>query len=474
MTDFRASGEAAPIESIDQLVEEFHNSAKPRERWTIGTEYEKLAVDPHTGRATPFSGARGIERLLRELAERFSWEPQEENGRTIALRRGNASITLEPGGQVELSGEPYRTLHETRDELATHVRELSEIGRELGIAFLGLGMQPVSTLDEIEWVPKQRYAIMRDYMLRVGSMGHRMMKQTATVQANIDYADERDAMRKLRLGMATSPIVNAVFANSCISEGGVNGQLSFRGHIWTDTDRARCGLLPFAFRADASFADYVSWALDVPLYFVLRKDRYRTEVTGVPFRRFLDTGLDGEPATLDDWRLHLTTLFPEVRLKGYLEIRSADSQPPDRVLAVPALVKGMLHETDCLDAVDDLVKRWSFDECTALYRDVTRGGMRARMKGIPVLDLARELYTIAEVGLRRQKEVDAEGRDERVYLDPIREYLSAGRSPAEMTLERWSKASTGRIDALIRDNAFPASPSENRLETLRKEADKES
>jgi glutamate--cysteine ligase len=474
MTDFRASGEAAPIESIDQLVEEFHNSAKPRERWTIGTEYEKLAVDPHTGRATPFSGARGIERLLRELAERFAWEPQEENGRTIALRRGNASITLEPGGQVELSGEPYRTLHETRDELATHVRELSEIGRELGIAFLGLGMQPVSTLDEIEWVPKQRYAIMRDYMLRVGSMGHRMMKQTATVQANIDYADERDAMRKLRLGMATSPIVNAVFANSCISEGGVNGQLSFRGHIWTDTDRARCGLLPFAFRADASFADYISWALDVPLYFVLRKDRYRTEVTGVPFRRFLDTGLDGEPATLDDWRLHLTTLFPEVRLKGYLEIRSADSQPPDRVLAVPALVKGMLHETDCLDAVDDLVKRWSFEECTALYRDVTRGGMRARMKGIPVLDLARELYTIAAEGLRRQKEVDAEGRDERVYLDPIREYLSAGRSPAEMTLERWSKASTGRIDALIRDNAFPASPSENRLETLRKEADKES
>jgi glutamate--cysteine ligase len=324
MTDFRESGEAAPIESIDQLVDEFHQAGKPRDRWTIGTEYEKLAVDPRTGQAIGFSGARGIETLLRELAERFDWEPQEESGRTIALRRAHASITLEPGGQVELSGEPYRTLHETREELATHVHELATVGGELGIAFVGLGMQPVSTLDGIEWVPKQRYAIMRDYMPRVGTLGHRMMKQTATVQANIDYADEADAMRKLRIGMATAPIVNAIFANSCISENRLNGQLSYRGYIWTDTDRARCGLLPFAFRPGASFRDYVDWALDVPLYFVLRGGRYRTEVTGVPFRRFLDTGLDGQRATLDDWRLHLTTLFPEVRLKGYIELRSAD------------------------------------------------------------------------------------------------------------------------------------------------------
>src|SRR5262245_19520223 len=458
MTDFRASGQAAPIESIDQLVEEFHGSAKPRERWTIGTEYEKLAVDPWTGGAVSFSGPRGIETLLRELAERFAWEPQEENGRTVALRRGRASITLEPGGQVELSGEPYRTLHETRDELAAHVCELSAVGHELGIVFLGLGIQPVSTLDEIEWVPKQRYAIMRDYMPRVGSMGHRMMKQTATVQANIDYADERDAMRKLRIGMATSPIVNAIFANSCISDGGSNGQLSFRGHIWTDTDRARCGLLPFAFRRDASFADYVSWALDVPLYFVLREGSYRTEVTGVPFRRFLDTGLDGEPATLDDWRLHLTTLFPEVRLKGYLELRSADSQPPSRVLAVPALVKGIFHEPDCLDAADDLVKRWGFDECAALYREVTRGGMRARMKGIGVLDLARELHAIADEGLRRQRELDSEGRDERLYLEPIREFVSGGRSPAQIAADRWSRALTGRVEGLLAENAFPEIP----------------
>ena len=472
MTDFRASGEAAPIESIDQLVEEFHDSAKPRERWAIGTEYEKLAVDPRTGRAVPFSGPRGIERLLVELAERFAWEPQEEHGRTIALRRGKASITLEPGGQVELSGEPYRSLHDTRDELATHVRELSEVGRDLGIVFLGLGMQPFSRLDDIEWVPKPRYAIMREYMLRVGSMGHRMMKQTATVQANVDYADEHDAMRKLRVGMAIAPIVNAIFANSCISEGDVNGQLSFRGHVWTDTDPARCGLLPFAFRRDATFEDYVGWALDVPLYFVLRAGRYRTEVTGVPFRRFLESGLDGQPATLDDWRLHLTTLFPEVRLKGYLELRSTDSQPPARVLAVPALVKGIFHEGDCLDAVEDMVRRWTYDGCTALYRDVTRGGMRARMQGILVRDLARELHAIADEGLKRQGDRDAVGRDERIYLDPLREYLEAGRSPADLTLEGWAEGPTGRIERLVAESGFPRKSPENHLETLPRQADK--
>ncbi|HJW69421.1 MAG TPA: glutamate--cysteine ligase [Candidatus Binatia bacterium] len=458
MTDFRESGEAAPIESIDQLVDEFHQAGKPRDRWTIGTEYEKLAVDPRTGRAVGFSGARGIETLLRELAERFGWEPQEESGRTIALRRARASITLEPGGQVELSGEPYRTLHETREELATHVHELATVGGELGIAFVGLGMQPVSTLDEIEWVPKQRYAIMRDYMPRVGTLGHRMMKQTATVQANIDYADEADAMRKLRIGMATAPIINAIFANSCISENRLNGQLSYRGYIWTDTDRARCGLLPFAFRPGASFRDYVDWALDVPLYFVLRGGRYRTEVTGVPFRRFLDTGLDGQRATLDDWRLHLTTLFPEVRLKSYIELRSADSQPPGRVLGLPALVKGVFYEPDCLDAADDLVKRWSFSDCRSLYADVTRSGMKARLKGIPVLELARELCSIAEEGLRRQAVLDGEGRDERLYLEPVRELLSAGRAPAQVIAERWSGPWKEQIPPLVADSGFPATP----------------
>src|SRR2546422_1011032 len=241
MTDFRASAEPVPIESIEQLVEQFHLAGKPRERWKVGAEYEKLAVDRRTGRATPFSGPRGIEAILRALAERFGWEPEEEDGRTVALARGEASITLEPGGQLEFSGAPFTTLHETRQELSTHVREVVSVGEEFGVAFLGLGIQPLSGPEDIEWVPKQRYRIMAPYMAKVGTLGQRMMKQTATVQVNIDYADERDAMRKLQLGQRIGPLVNAMFANSSISEGRLNGYMSYRAHIWTDTDRARCG-----------------------------------------------------------------------------------------------------------------------------------------------------------------------------------------------------------------------------------------
>jgi glutamate--cysteine ligase len=437
MTDFHASAHATPIENVDQLVELLHRAGKPRDRWRIGTEYEKVGVDRQTGRAARFSGPRGIEALLRGLAERYGWEPKEENGRTVALARGGASITLEPGGQLELSGEQCPTLHCTQKELATHVREVVSLGRELGIAFLGLGIQPVSRLDEIEWVPKQRYGIMGPYMTRVGTLGQRMMKQTATVQANIDYADERDAMTKMRVGMGIAPLVNAMFANSSVSDGALNGYMSFRGHIWTDTDRARCGLLPFVFRDGAGFADYVQWALDVPLYFIVRRGRYVGEVTGIPFRRFLAEGAAGERATLDDWNLHLTTLFPEVRLKGYIELRSADSQLPERMLALPALVKGVFYEPDCLDAAWDLVKRWTFEERVALWRAVHREALLTRFGGLRVIELARELYAIAEEGLRRQHALDEAGRDERIHIERLGEQLETGRSPARVIAEKW-------------------------------------
>src|SRR5262249_12430092 len=301
------------------------------------------------------------------------------------------------------------------------------------------------------WVPKQRYGIMGPYMTRVGRLGQRMMKQTATVQANIDYADEADAMTKMRVGMGIAPLVNAMFANSSVSEGDLNGYISQRGHIWTDPDRARCGLLPFVFRDDAGFRDYVEWALDVPLYFILRDGRYRTDVTGMPFRRFLAEGAAGERATLDDWNLHLTTLFPEVRLKGYIELRSADSQPPERMLALPALVKGVFYTTDCVEAAWDLVKRWSFDERVASWHEVHREALFARIRGIRVLELARELYAIAEQGLRRQAVVDERGRDERVYLERLGEQLESGRSPARVIAEKWRNewAWDQRVERLI-------------------------
>jgi glutamate--cysteine ligase len=449
MTDFRASAHSVPIESTEQLVEQFHRSAKPRVDWKIGTEYEKLAVDAATGRAAPFAGPRGIERLLVLLAERFGWEPREEEGATIALARDGISITLEPGGQIELAGRPVDTVHEAEDEVTSHVRELVTVGRELGLAFLGLGCHPVSTLDEITWVPQQRYRIMRDYMARVGTMGHRMMKQTATVQANIDFDSERDAMVKLRVGMGIAPIVNAIFANSPLVDGDAAGHLSFRGHVWTDTDRARCGLLPFVFRDDAGFADYIAWALDVPMYFILRDGRYVTDVTGLPFRRYLVEGWNGERATLDDWNLHLTTLFPEVRLKGYIEFRSADSQRPDRVLALPALAKGLFYDADCQSAGLDFVKRWSPDQVRELYAEVTRGGFAARLRGVRVGELARELLGIAAEGLRRQGAFDSAGRDERRYLEPMIDQVERGRTLADETLGLWKGPWERRIGPLI-------------------------
>jgi glutamate--cysteine ligase len=456
MTDFRARADAAPIGGVAELVERFHRAAKSPGEWRIGTEYEKLAVDAASGAAAPFSGPRGIGRLLVGLADRYGWAPHEEAGTVVALARDGASVTLEPGGQVELSGRPCATLHETRDELAGHVRELVTVGGELGLAFLGLGCQPASPLDAIEWVPKQRYRIMRDYMPHVGTLGHRMMKQTATVQANIDFADERDAMRKMRIGMATAPLVNAMFANSCLVDGGLSDYLSFRGHVWTDTDNARCGLLPFAFRDDAGFADYVEWALGVPMYFALRDGRYVTGVTGVPFRRFLAESTGGMRATLDDWDLHLTTLFPEVRLKSYIEFRSADSQPPERVLALPALVKGLYYEADCQEAGFDLIRRWTVDDCRALYADVTRGGLRARIRGIGVHELARELLAVADEGLRRQRALDSEGRDERRYLEPIVEQVASGRTAAERIAERWKAAPDRRLARLVAAEALHA------------------
>ena len=459
MTDFRQTAHAPRIESVDQLVERMHAAGKPRDKWRVGTEYEKPAVERATGRAVPFSGPRGIETVLRMLAERFGWSPTEESGRVIALERGGASITLEPGAQLELSGEQCATVHCARRELAIHVREIVSVGDELGIAFLGLGIQPISRVDEIEWVPKPRYQVMGPYMTRVGTMGQRMMKQTATVQVNLDYSDERDAMRKFRVGMAIAPLLNAMFANSPITDGKLNGYMSYRGHIWTDTDAARCGLLPFAFRDDAGFVDYVRWALDVPMYFILRGGRYQTSVTGVPFRRFLEHGADGERATIDDWSLHLTTLFPEVRLKGYIELRSTDSQAPERMLTLPALAKGIFYMPHCLDAAFDMIRRWTYEDTAALYREVHRQALRARFRGIEVLEYARELEAIAEEGLQRQHALDDAGNDERVYLERMREELAAGRSPARDLAAKWEGEWGRRPERLVEATAYRADAS---------------
>ena len=433
------------IEKKDQLEEYFHAAGKPRERWRVGTEYEKVGIDRSSGKAIPYSGPRGVESILKRLIDRFGWEPEEQDGHIIALSRDNAQITLEPGGQIELSGEPCDSIHCTYAEFTQHIRELLEVSEPLDVVFLGLGMQPVSRLEEIEWVPKKRYRIMGPYMPKVGRLGQRMMKQTATVQANIDYRDEKDAMAKFRTGMGLTPIFISMFANSPISDGQLNGYRSYREHIWTDTDNSRSGMLKFAFSADVSFAHYVEYALDVPMYFIIRNKNY-VDMTGTTFRQFLAYGWNGQRATLDDWHDHLTTLFPETRIKRYIEVRSADSQPPELMPALSAIVKGAFYESDCLDAAWDLVKDWTWDERMQVYLDSHRDALAARIRRYSLLDLSKELLQIALEGLRRQKMFNALGEDETVYLEPLGKLLALGKCPADLLIEKWQ----GELDQDIR------------------------
>jgi glutamate--cysteine ligase len=433
------------IEKKDQLEEYFHAAGKPRDRWRVGTEYEKVGIDRSSGKAIPYSGPRGVESILKRLIDRFGWEPEEQDGHIIALSRDNAQITLEPGGQIELSGEPCDSIHCTYAEFTQHIRELLEVSDPLDVVFLGLGMQPISRLDEIEWVPKKRYRIMGPYMPKVGRLGQRMMKQTATVQANIDYRDEKDAMAKFRTGMGLTPIFISMFANSPICDGKLNGYRSYREHIWTDTDKSRSGMLKFAFSPDVSFAHYVEYALDVPMYFIIRNKNY-IDMTGTTFRQFLAYGWNGERATLEDWHDHLTTLFPETRIKRYIEVRSADSQPPELMPALSAIVKGAFYESDCLDAAWDLVKDWTWDERMQVYLDSHRDALAARIRRYSLLDLSKELLQIALEGLRRQKMFNALGEDETIYLEPLDKLLALGKCPADLLIEKWQ----GELDQDIR------------------------
>jgi glutamate--cysteine ligase len=441
------------IEKKEELERYFHDAGKRRDLWRVGTEYEKVGIDRNSGKAIPYFGRRGVAAILKGLIERYGWEPEEQDGYVIALKRGKIEIHLEPGGQIELSGEPCETIHCTFTEFTQHIRELVEIADPLDIVFLGLGMQPVSRLEEIEWVPKKRYRIMGPYMPKVGSLGQRMMKQTATVQANIDFSDEKDAMAKFRAGMGLAPVLIAMFANSPICEGRLTGYRSFREHIWTDTDRKRAGMLKFAFAPDVSFAHYVEYALDVPMYFIIRNKEY-IDMTHLTFREFLQNGYNGERATLEDWDAHLTTLFPETRIKRYIEVRSADSQTPELMTALPALIKGAFYDADCLQAAWDLVKGWSWDERMQAYHDSHRDALAARIRRYSLLDLARELLQIAWEGLTRQKAINKRGEDETIYLRELKALLLQGKCPADRLIEKWEGELERDVQKLISYTAY--------------------
>ncbi len=447
------------VDTKEDLIRYFETGAKPREQWRVGTEYEKVAVSAVDGRALPYSGPNGVERILRELVDRFQWEPDnQEDGHLLALKRGPARITIEPGGQIELSGEQCKTIHCANEEFSRHVAELIEVGHSHDAVVLGLGMTPVSRLDEIELLPKHRYHIMFPYMARKGRLGQRMMKQTAGVQANLDYSNEADAMRKLRVSMGIVPLVYAMFANSPLMDGGLNGFQSFRGHIWTDTDPDRCGMLDFVFRDDAGFEDYTDYALGVPMYFIVRDHRYidLTRPPGITFGEFMQRGFGKERATIDDWGDHLTTIFTEVRLKKYIESRTADSQPPNLILALPALLKGILYNDDCLAGAWDLVKRWSFEERIAINSASHKAGLEARVGKTTLKDLCTELLNIASTGLARQKALNDSGEDETIYLWRLLDQVRSGYSQAALVINKWKGRWNYDVKRLVEGTSYGA------------------
>jgi glutamate--cysteine ligase len=440
---------ARPVESVDELVEHLRGGEKPPERWRVGTEHEKIGLYADTHQPVPYEGPRGIAALLRDVAAQDGWSPLLEGEHVIGLEKGGGSITLEPGGQLELSGAPLRTIHETCDEFHSHLALMKRVCEPLGIVFLGLGIHPLHGVDRIPVMPKARYRIMRSYLPTRGSLALEMMFATATVQANFDYSDEANMVAKMRMGLAVSPIVSAIFANSSISEGKANGFTTRRLHIWTATDPDRCGLLPFAFDAGFGYRAYVEWALDVPMFFLIRDGQYRPAHTHT-FRRFLHEGFEGERATLVDFDRHLTTLFPDVRLKrGVIEVRGADAVPPGLTCSLPALWKGLLYDPEARAQAYTLVSGFDAETREAARADVARRGLAATYGGEPVLALAHELARIARAGLSRIAHAGRRDRDETGFLDPVFAQLEQGVSPGTLVAERWEGEWSRSVDRLI-------------------------
>jgi glutamate--cysteine ligase len=402
----------ATIAREEDLQGYFESGSKPRERWGIGLEYERAGVFRDSGRAVPYEGPASVETLLNTLARTSEWTPILESGRVLGLSRGATRITLEPGAQMELSGAVHRNLTTLREELAAYTAAVDEVSRPYGIAWLGIGLQPFTPLDEIGFIPKKRYAIMREYLPRRGSRAHVMMKQTCGIQINLDYGSETDAADKLRTAMGLSPLLTALFANSPLLNGSLNGFMTYRAWAWLDTDPDRCGLLPFVFKDRSGFQDYLEYALDVPMFFVVRGEEYRP-ANGMTFRKFIKKGFDGERPTLADWELHLSTLFPEVRLKKYIEVRGADSGEPASCLALAALLKGILYDGASRRTAWELVRNLTFKERERLLEDVCRTGPGARVPAksagrgeaagtVPARDLLIELVRLARQGLNNQ------------------------------------------------------------------------
>ena len=428
-----------PIERHEQLAEYLASGCKPKDDWRIGTEHEKFGYCKDTLMPLPYAGTRSILSVLEGLRDRHGWEPVTEQGKLIGLVKGMANVSLEPGGALELSGAPLETIHETCDEVNTHLREVKDIADAIGVGFIGLGAAPIWSHEDMPLMPKGRYALMNDYMEKVGTMGRSMMRRTCTVQVNLDFASETDMVQKLRVALALQPVATALFANSPFFEGKPNGLKSWRSHIWRHLDDARTGMLPFVFEDGMGFERYVEYALDVPMYFVYRDGRY-INALGMSFRDFLQgklPALPGEIPTLSDWADHLTTAFPEARIKKYMEMRGADGGPWRRLCALPAFWVGLMYDQSALDAAWDLVKGWDAETREALRVAAAVDGLQAQVGSIKMHDLAAQVLELAESGLIARMRSGADGMvpNETHFLNALKESIETGKTPADELLD---------------------------------------
>jgi glutamate--cysteine ligase len=447
-----------PVETRDELVAWFEAGCKPKSRFRVGTEHEKFAFTLAGHRPVPYEGPRGIRALLEGMQLLLGWEPIMEGPNIIGLAdvTGGGAISLEPGGQFELSGAPVYTIHQCASELMAHLAQLREVAQPLGIGFLGIGMTPNWSRADMPTMPKGRYRIMTRYMPKVGKLGLDMMYRTCTVQTNLDFSSEADMVKKMRVGLALQPVVTALFANSPFTEGKPNGYLSFRSQIWCDTDHDRTGMLPWVFEDGMGFERYTEYALNVPMYFIKRGDKY-IDVAGQSFRDLLAgklAALPGERATISDWANHVSTIFPEVRLKRFIEMRGADGGPWLRIPALPAFWVGLLYDDGALDGAWDLVKDWTAEERQKLRDDVPRLGLRAVIRGRSVQEIAKQVLELSRGGLVRRGRRNAQGHDEAQFLEPLDDIVRRGKTPAEDLLDKFYGAWGGSVEPVYQEYAY--------------------
>lgn len=445
------------VSNRQELIDYLASGCRPPEDWRLGTEHEKFGFTTDDLKPLPYGGSRGINAVLSGLASEFNWRPQLEGDNIIALLDDTgASITLEPGGQLELSGALLDDIHMTCREVNTHLRQVKAVCEPLGIGFFGMGFHPKWRREDMQWMPKARYRIMRDYMPKVGGMGLDMMSRTCTVQVNLDFGSEADMVKKFRTSLALQPVATALFADSPFVEGQPSGFVSYRSHVWEDTDPDRTGMLPWVFDSSMGFERYVDYMLDVPMYFIYRDGQY-LDASGQSFRDFLAGQLPvlpGELPTIKDWEDHLTTAFPEVRLKRFLEMRGADGGPWRRLCALPAFWAGLLYHQPSLDAAWDLAATWSIDERLQLRRDAARLGLRAVIRGRSLQELAVELLELSRKGLHARNRLDAAGDNETGFLAPLHQTAATGITPADRKLELFETEWDRSVDPIFRDFSY--------------------